>query len=288
MVKPPETHRNNEVDIIELLLKAVIIVRANFWLIVLFFILGSGLGATYFMTSKKQYESKMVISSNILTTTYAKFLLDNINEYLSEKGNKIVAEDLNITEDMTREIARLEIENLSKSEGSAIAESDRYLITVRIYDNKILPDLQKGVVAYLENHEFVKVRVNQRRAFLKEMITNIDQELKELKQFKSDIYDGKFFNIAKGNVMFDPTTVNSKVLELSQRKVEYEQSLELSSSVQVIEGFTAFNRVVKPKLFASLAGGTSLGLFFVGAFLAIKSVRRLLRLAEANDAKNAS
>ena len=167
MVKPQDTHRNNEIDIIELLLRTVIIVRSNFWLILLCFVVGSGLGATYFMTSKKQYQSKMIISSNILTTTYATILFDNINEYLRERENKAVASDLHITEDMTREIGGLEIENLTKTEGTAIAESDRYLITARIYDNKILPDLEKGIIAYLENHDFVKVRVEQRRAFLK-------------------------------------------------------------------------------------------------------------------------
>lgn len=288
MVKTPDTNRNGEIDLVELLLKAVITIRINFWLIVVFFVVGSGLGATHFMTARKQYESKMIISSNILTTSYAKFLFDNVNEYLRERENKSVAADLNITEDMTRDIAGLEIENLTKTEGNKITESDRYLITAHVYDNKVLPGLQQGVVAYLENNEFVKVRVNQQRVFLREMIASIDQELADLKQFKTSIYDGKFFNTAKGAVMFDPTTVNSKIVELTQKRVEYQHTLELSSSVQTIEGFTPFSRVAKPKLLTSLVAGSTLGLVFVGIFIAIKSIRRLLRMAEANDVKNAA
>lgn len=286
MVKTHDANRN-EIDLVELFLKAVIAVRDNFWLIVLFFALGCGLGAAYFMTARKQYESKMIISSNILTTSYAKILFDNINNHLLEGEYAMVAADLKVSEDVVKQIAGLEIENLSKTEGNTIKESDRYLITARVYDNKVLPDIQKGVIEYLENNEFVRIRVNQQRAFLKEMIASIDKELGELRQFKTDIYSGKFFSAAKGNVMFDPTTVNTKVLDLTQKKVEFEHSLELSSSVQTIEGFTPFKRS-KPRLSTSLVAGSVFGLFAVGVLLVFKSTRRLLRLAEANASKHAA
>lgn len=288
MVKTPEAPRNSEIDLVELLLRAVIIIKANFWLIVLSFLVGSGLGAAYFMASQKQYESKMIIASNILTTSYAKVLFENVNDHLLGSEYDVVAADFKLSEEMVRKIGSLEIENLTKSEGNVSKESDRYLITAQVYDNEILPHLQRGIVEYLENNEFVKVRVTQQRAFLKQMIATIDQELLELKKFKTDIYDGKFFSAAKGNVMFDPTTVNSKVLELTQRRAEYENSLELSSSVQTIEGFVPFKRVAKPRLTTSLIAGSTLGLIMVAAFIAFKSIRRILRIAEANEAKNAA
>lgn len=288
MVKTPDASRSGEIDLVELLLKAVIVIRANFWLIILSFLVGSGLGAGYFMATKKQFESKMIISSNILTTSYAKVLFENVNDHLRGLEYDVVAADFKLPEEKVRKIGSLEIENLTKAEGNVSKESDRYLITARVYDNNILPDLQRGIVEYLENNEFVKIRVNQQRAFLKQMIATTDQELQELKRFKADIYDGKFFSAAKGNVMFDPTTVNSKVLELTQRRAEYQNSLELSSSVQTIEGFVPFKRVAKPRLATSLIAGSTLGLIMVAAFIAFKSIRRLLRLAEANEAKNAA
>jgi hypothetical protein len=288
MVKTPDANRNNEIDLVDLLLKTVITIRSNFWLIILFFVLGCGLGAAYFMTARKQYQSKMIISSNILTTSYAKVLFDNINDHLLEGEYSVVASDLKLTEDMARQIAGLEIENLTKTEGNAIKESDRYLITARIYDNQVLPNIQRGIVEYLENNEFVKVRVSQQRTFLKEMIASLDQELNELKQFKSDLYSGKFFSTAKGNMMFDPTAVNTKVLELTQKKIEFQHMLELSSSVQMIEGLTPFSHVEKPRLITSLIAGSMIGLFAVGALIAFKSIRHLLRLADAKNIQHAA
>jgi len=288
MVKTPDTNRNNEIDLVELLLKGVIIIRDNFWTIVLFFVIGCALGATYFMTAQKQYLSKMIISSNILTNTYAKVLFDNVNDHLRDHDYKIVADALQITEDQTRQVVSLEIETLIKTEGNSTKDSDRYLITAHVYDKQVLPNLQQGVIKYLENNEFVKVRVKQQRNFLKQMLSSIDQELKELQQFKADLYNGKFFSSAKGNVMFDPTVVNSKVIELTQKKVEYENGLELSNSVQTIEGFTPFKRVDKPRLATSLIAGSIIGLFAVAGLITFKSVRRLLRLADASNSQNAA
>ena len=41
----------------------------------------------------------------------------------------------------------------------------------------------------------------------------------------------------KGNVMFDPTIVNSKIVELTKEKITLQNNLALVNSVQVIEGF---------------------------------------------------
>ena len=75
------------------------------------------------------------------------------------------------------------------------------------------------------------------------MIASVDKEIKDMEQLKARIANGEFFQATKGNVMFDPTTVNSKIIELTERKIDYENKLQLSNSVQVIEGFTRFQAV---------------------------------------------
>ena len=118
MVKTPDPTRNSdEIELFDLFLKLVITLQNNFWLILLFFVLGAGIGFSYFMTTKKQYESKMIISSNILTTSYAKILFDNVNAHLMDGDYDILAKDLHITAENARQIASLQIENLTKAEG---------------------------------------------------------------------------------------------------------------------------------------------------------------------------
>ena len=289
MVKAPGSNRSSdEIDLLELLLNTISTIRNNIWLILAFFVGGTSLGVTHFMTTKKKYENRMIISSNILTTPYAKVLFDKANIHLRENDVQVLAKDFHISPEHLSKIASLKIENISEADGDELKESERYLITAEVYDQSVLPFLQKGIINYLEQNEFVRVRVEQQRNFLAQMIGTVEQELSDLQQLKAQISSGKFFNDAKGNVMFDPTSVNSKILEMTQKKIEYKNSLELINSVQLIEGFTPFKNHKSPSLMVSLVAGSMLGLFAVGALIAFKSIRHLLRMAEANSAKNAA
>lgn len=289
MVKTPDSNSSTEeINLAELLLKIIFTLRSNFWLILLLFLLGLSFGVTNFLRSKKQYESKMIISSNILTTSYAKILFDNANGHLLDEDYELLAKDLQTDNETPKQIASLRIENLTKTEGNALMESDRYLITARVYDQKILPALQKGILNYLETNDFVKIRVEQQRATLTRMLAAIDKELADLQQMKEDIQSGKFFNSAKGNVMFDPTTVNTKILELTQKHIEEENTLQLINSVQLIEGFSSFKHHVQPSFIVSIISGSFIGLLVAGSFIVFKAIRKLVRKAEANNAKNAA
>jgi len=62
--------RKDEIDLMALLLQAVRAVRNNFWLLLLFFVLGTALGFGYYYSSKKIYQNKMIVSSKIMTESY--------------------------------------------------------------------------------------------------------------------------------------------------------------------------------------------------------------------------
>ncbi len=117
---------------------------------------------------------------------------------------------------------------------------------------KYYPIFKMVLVHYLENNEFVKIRVEQNKNYLKQMLAKLEQEIKDMEEFKLKIFNGEFFQSAKGNVMFDPTIVNSKILELTKEKINLQNNLALANSVQVIEGFTTFERPSSPKLSISL------------------------------------
>lgn len=285
---PGPTRPHDEIDLMELFLKGVLLVRSYFWMIVIFFMLGVGLGFGYYTLTKRQYESKMIISSNILTTSYAKILFDNANSHLTDGDYEVLAKDLGLSAEDARQIASLQIENLTKTEGNELKESERYLITATVFEQAILPALQKGIVDYLEHNEFVRIRVEQQKNTLTQMLGAVEKELSDMQQFKDEIYSGRFFAKVKGNIMFDPTTVNTKLLELTQRRIDIKNALELINSVQLIEGFTPFKHHKKPSFTFAIAGGAFFGLFIVGMVIVFKSIRRLLRMAEANETKNAA
>ncbi|HMG88757.1 MAG TPA: hypothetical protein VK589_01820 [Chryseolinea sp.] len=271
-----ELKTKEDLDLFETFLKAVRIVVVHFWLFVLFFLGGAAVGAILFFTSPKVYESKMIVSSSILTDSYVKVMFENASKYLRQGNSDVLAEQFHISEATARQISTLEIENLSSVLSNSPKENDRFLITAEVYDTKILPELQKGLVTYLESNDFVKVRVEQNRSLYKEMLKSVEKEIQDMEELKRRISSGDFFQAAKGNMMFDPTTVNSKILELTERKIGYQNSLQLSSSVQVIDKFTKFKRHSNPKISVLMISGATTGLILAGLIIFYKVVRGLL------------
>jgi len=271
-----ELKTKEDLDLFATFLKAVRIVVVHFWLFVLFFLGGAAVGAILFFTSPKVYESKMIVSSSILTDSYVKVMFENASKYLRQGNSDVLAEQFHISEATARQISTLEIENLSSVLSNSPKENDRFLITAEVYDTKILPELQKGLVTYLESNDFVKVRVEQNRSLYKEMLKSVEKEIQDMEELKRRISSGDFFQAAKGNMMFDPTTVNSKILELTERKIGYQNSLQLSSSVQVIDKFTKFKRHSNPKISVLMISGATTGLILAGLIIFYKVVRGLL------------
>ena len=197
----------------------------------------------------------------------------------AESNRSALSAKLKISEEDARQLSSIKIVNLSVGDVE-LKESDRYVVTVQVYDFAILPALEKGIISYLQNHEFVKVRVNQNIVFLKQMIATVDEEIRDIEELKERIYKGDF---VKGNVMFDPTTVNSKIVELTEKKMTYRNTLELVNSVQVIQGFTEFRKPVSPKASLAMAAGLSVGFLFVGLLIAYKGMQKLVRMADRRE-----
>jgi hypothetical protein len=270
---------SDEVDLLELLLKGVNAFRANFLLIISFFLVGIGLGFISFFTERKVFENRMVVSSTILTKSYGTILIDKLNKHLSENNVQSLTEDLKISPETVAAVRHLKIEPITEADESK--ETDRFIIIAETYNQDKLADLQNGLVYYFENNEFAKIRENQNKEFLKQVISKLDQEIKDMEDFKLRLFKGDFLQSAKGNVMFDPTSVNSKIVDLTKEKLNFQNSFALANSVYIIEGFTPFEKPSKPKLSVSLAAGAFSGLILVAIVLGIKSLYRLMNMADS-------
>lgn len=273
---------SDEIDLLELLAKFVITIKSNFKLIVGAFVVGSLLGLAYNQFVPKNYESRMLVSSTILTESLSKTLTEDLFKLVKENNLTALSDKLKISSEVASKIGKIEIKNaLEKSEGIKEAEKNNLTIICQSSDNTIWPDLQAGIINYFENNPYVKIRVEQRKSYYTEIIQKIDKELIDLNELKSRITNGQPVKSGNENlVLFDPTTVNTKIIELNKERFNYKNELETINSVQVVEGFTVFQKPIGPKLSISLAAGSSFGLFIVAIIIAYKSLRKIVRLSE--------
>jgi LPS O-antigen subunit length determinant protein (WzzB/FepE family) len=271
----PNQNKNDEIDVTDLVVKSINSFKKNFWMIAVFVGLGIAGGVAYYALTTKVYESKMIISSKILTESYCQTLFSNANRYIIEGNVQMAAKQLHISESTAAKIVSLEVTALTKAQSADSKESERFLITAEVLDREILAELQKGIIAYLESNDFAKIRVEQNKTYFKQMIATVDKEIADMEEFKTRIFKGDFFQNAKGNVMFDPTTVNTKILELTEKKISFQNSLEIANSVELIDGFTQFQKQARPKLSLSVTSGLVVGLVLAGAILLVRYLNRL-------------
>ena len=286
--KQANASSSDEIDLFELLAKVTLGIKNNFRSLVLAFVIGSLLGLAFYQFVPKVYESNMIIQSDILTESYGERIAESMDLLIREQNFEILGSRMGISLEKAASIKKIKIESVKqKQTNTTEKENNTFIITVRTTDNTLLPDLQNGLINYLRNNEFVKVRVRQRQDYYKAMIEKVGQEISSLDSLKKRLFTGKpIYSNSAEMMLVDPTTIYSEIIKLSKEQIEYKNGLELVNSIQLVEGFTIYKKPVSPKLSISLTAGASIGVFFVLTLIAIKGLRKIVELSEEKLGKN--
>ncbi len=286
--KQANASSSDEIDLIELLAKVTLGIKNNFRSLVLAFVIGSLLGLAFYQFVPKVYESNMIIQSDILTESYGERIAESMDLLIREQNFEILGSRMGINLEKAASIKKIKIESVKqKQTNTTEKENNTFIITVRTTDNTLLPDLQNGLINYLRNNEFVKVRVRQRQDYYKAMIEKVGQEISSLDSLKKRLFTGKpIYSNSAEMMLVDPTNIYSKIIELNKEQINYKNGLELVNSIQLVEGFTIYKKPVSPKLSISLTAGASIGVFFVLTLIAIKGLRKIVELSEEKLGKN--
>jgi hypothetical protein len=253
----------DEIDLIELAVKAFRFFQRNFLLFVLSTGIGSGIGACLYFVVPDVYVSKMVIQSDILTESYSDRIAESIDNLIRERNYKLLSKRLGLTDTETKDLQSIKIESIKKSNEADKKEESIFIVTSEVRSKAIIPKLQDGVVNYLRNNEFVKIRVQQRIVYFQKLIESIEVEIKSLDTIKQKLLSGKpiYGNSTGGMMLIDPTNVYNQMIDLKRQQLDYQNALELANSIQLVEGFTVYEKPAEPKLSKAMVVGFVLGFF---------------------------
>lgn len=280
-----EAKNSEEIDLFEVFASIAWAVRKNYLLLAILTIAGFAAGFASSFVVKKQYESKMVISSDILTLSYVERIMGTLNELIREDNEGEVQRRLKIAQDVSSNLVSLSVEMLVKNKQDAPEnEKNNLVITARTLNSDVLPALQAGILQCLMNHDYVRVRVDQRKEYYSTLLKEVEKEIASLEELKGKISSGEFFQGIKGNISFDPTTVNSKIIELSKSKLEYLNNLQLVESVEVIEPFTPHYKPVTGRMVRSSVLAGLVGLMLGFLVIAIRSLDKAIKRNEKQNA----
>jgi len=261
-------NHSEEIDLLDVAAKTYRAIRNNLVFVVGLPILGVAIGFLNVKSAPKHFESKMVVYSEILTYPVAGELIETLDELIHDDP-ALLSRKLGLSENQGSKIREISISPVGEVAPTFPIDIKYLRIKVLVDDQNLLDTLQGALLEYFEQNHFVKIRVDQRKAYYLQLIRDLDQELQSLETLKQNNYSGNFIERAKGNVMFDPTTVNSKIIALKEDRIIYSNNLELVNSVQIVEGLTENNHLVsEPRKFTMVSCGL-IGLIL--AFLVIGS-----------------
>ncbi|MEL7002540.1 MAG: hypothetical protein AAFN93_07370 [Bacteroidota bacterium] len=137
-------------------------------------------------------------------------------------------------------------------------------------------------MAYLENNEYVKKRIELNKNRNKILLQKVRADIREMDSLKNDFLKGELYVTGPGNnlALFDPTDIYAKIMLLNKEEISYLQNLELIDSIQLIEGFTPFKRPISPKRLTSIATGGLMGLLLIIGIIFILELRSYIRKLE--------
>ncbi len=269
---------NDEIDLVELAVRIYRFFQRHFWLFVFCTAAGVGVGAGLYSVVPDIYISKMVIQSDILTESYSDRITESIDNLVGEKNYSLLSQRLGLTAAQAEKLRGIEIESIKETKEQGKEESI-FIVTAEVLDKSIIATLQDGIINYLRNNEFVKIRVQQRIDYYEKLIESIGEEIKSLDTLKQKLLAGKpIYSKSGGDMMLiDPTNIYNQIINLKRQQLEYRNSLQLANSIQLVEGFTIYEKPAEPKLSIAMAAGFFIG--FMGALLVV-FMRWLFKTAE--------
>ena len=277
---------SEDIDVIALLAKCAMAVNESiikhYKMLLKGLLMGVAAGAVFYFVCPKRYSSRLIIQSGILTESYAANIAQNLKELLKEENYLEVARKLGMTKDEASRIFSIEIQTIEGKKGTPKDGElvNAFLVTVQIFNNAVLPKLQRGILSLLSNNEYVKIREQQRRRYCEGMIAEMDKELASINSMKQMLFARKSKSFDA--FLMDPTSIYKVSVELSKEKIGYQNQLELADSVQLVEGFTTYKKPFSPRLIFSLLTGA---LFGLGAVLIIFACKALSALFEFSEKK---
>lgn len=258
----------------------------------IFIILGIVLASIVYSNKRKEYYSKITLKSYILSNEHCLDLVETLEELVDEKNYKELSTLLNIDTAYTNKLVEISYKSFEfdfNPDRDSIMEGDPFYIQVSVYDNSVLDSLQKGIVQYLENNNYALKRKSIKQQNLKELSFRIGSQIEELDTLKKVIENNLATANSSEGILFlqqpiDPINTYREVISLYREQMDIRKELLLTSSVEVIQGFTKFSDPHKPDLVYLLLVCVT-GTFFIGLILSSKIIKRKKKAYDQSETK---
>ena len=273
---------SGEIDLRLLLLQSLKFIERNLKVIVILISMGILFGFFRFKFAKPVYQSNMILETGILDIPTSSNLILVLNDLVEGGGHEELSIKLGLSIEELSKVIKIEATDILENE---VENARIFKVEVEVLNNDILNVLQTAILEYLEKNPYVKKRVALETEAINKQIEYLNKEMEKLNSLKGKVSKGYIFdNDNRGDVvLFDPVNIYREGIALFNREIELRQKLQIIDNFQIIQGFTPFNKPVRPKLSFNLFEGFSIGFFLSFLVILFKEIRKFSRTVQESE-----
>ncbi len=223
---------------------------------------------TLYYFQKPYYKSELSISHIRLDNYYCYEMIRNLGALLNEeRGNSELAEELKVKPEVAKAVRNILYVpanlNLARQYSDSMVVLLPFKVEVEIYDNEILPELQTGIMNYLESNEYATKLKQIETQTLNQVEQRIKDEIKEIDSLKllvnqSIVPRGQGTGIILGEPI-DPVSIYTRAMLSYEKLMKLNKEKEFNNSFQVMVGFHKSYKLAGKGLIFHIAIGMLIG-----------------------------
>ena len=259
---------NEEINIRQIFSEFVHFNKRNKNLIFVFILLGI-ISVILFQNLKPAYyETKAICMSGIseyerleqleeLSQRTAVDLINYLQINVSNKDYGQLSELLEISKEMAEKIKSIEAEQLYQQDmNEKYYALNKFEISLSVFDNTIIDDVQKGLINYFNTNDFIKQYHKMYIDGNNRLINEIDKEIDLLSEMRiigsKNGLDLSSVNIISGK---EEKTISNQIISLAQLKEDINTNISLLKPLFFVQDFAKTNKTERDILLWSILGG---------------------------------
>ena len=259
---------NEEINIRQIFSEFVHFNKRNKSLIFVFILFGI-ISVILFQNLKPAYyETKAICMSGIseyerleqleeLSQRTAVDLINYLQINIANKDYGQLSELLGISKEMTGKIKNIEAEQLYQQDmNEKYYALNKFEISLSVFDNTIIDDVQKGLINYFNNNNFIKQYHKMYIDANNRLINEIDKEINVLSEMRiqgaKNSVDLSSVNIISGK---EDKTISNQIMSLVQLKEDATTNISLLKPLFFVQDFAKTNKTERDIMLWSLLAG---------------------------------
>ncbi len=201
---------NKEIDIIGLLINVFAFIKRYAIIILIFLVVGVGVGALKFYTGRNYFKTTLVATSPVVDDQIVYELMGPVKYYIGNEMFDSISEKFNISVEIAKDIHSIDLD-------TNLVEAVK--IDLQVYNVDNVSIIQQGLMYYLNNIPYIASSIDNRRVELDSYIKEINLEIVDLNNMQeailNNIQDGEGAKwVSSGNMFSEMMALNDRKLEL--------------------------------------------------------------------------